>query len=87
VQAQLDQQIAATLAATQAAQINAQALGVFQGWGVDGAGPVTGASVVQHFSMMVPPTDPGQLRAVGDAAAAGFSYQPSVGSSRTRLGL
>lgn len=82
LQAQLDQQRTRADAAERNAQINAQALSVFQGAGDIGQGP----TMVQNIYTMHP-GDPRTNAIVADSAASGFSQQAARTTPRTNLGL
>ena len=77
LQAQLEQQKAKTAVAERKAALQGGFISTMQGLGDLGSGIV----LVQN-NQMLHPADPNVMREVGRAAAAGFSYQGYVSSSR-----
>lgn len=82
IAAQLEQRTEELRVARRESEINARSLSTFRGAGDIGMG---GPRVVQNFSMLVAPTDPAQLRQVGDAAVGGMALQGAVRSTRTTV--
>lgn len=92
LQAQIDQANARADAATQSAQINAQALATFSGYGDIGAGGGTALGAVRdggdfhlHLASYVPPSPQEALRLAGHVVS-GIGYQALIPSKSTKVG-
>jgi hypothetical protein len=85
LQAQLAQRDEQLRVARRESEINAKGLSVFRGTGDMGSSGWQPGVVVNVSTLH--PGDPATQRAIGDAAASGFSYQASRQSPRTNLGL